>query len=410
MAGRSLRAMWCKVVAAGVAAIVVAGLSAGGAQAQVIRPQFWGLHAHDWGVMPTIPVGAANLASTGLTWRAIQTSESDFDWSRLDAQVEAAESHGVRPMLVLGSTPRFLSSRPGADDYYAYMPAQMGAWRAYVSAVAHRYGTRLDYQVWQEPNIVQNWQETPRDMARLTMVASRAIARATKGRAVVVAPSLPVRLWSQRKWMATYFKQSVGGKRVQAYVDAVAINPYPTLRGGPEESFQLMTSVRQQLAAIGVRKPLWTTEINYGVVGAHLGTVVHYSTAKQQAYVIRTFALSAAAKMQRTMWFGWFDFFEVAVNMTDPAGQVLAPGRSYEVVHGWLNGTDFRGCSVGKNGVWACVARAHHETRRIYWKVRGRAVLAVPRAVRRVEDQNGERVSGRKVAVTYRPVMVASRR
>ena len=51
----------------------------------------------------------------------------------------------------------------------------ISAWKAYVSQVAKRYGSRLDYQIWPEPNIIQNWQGTTRQMAQLTVVASKAI-------------------------------------------------------------------------------------------------------------------------------------------------------------------------------------------------------------------------------------------
>ena len=50
-----------------------------------------------------------------------------------------------------------------------------------------------------------------------------------------------------------------------------------------------MRSVRKQLAKIGVRKPFWNNEINYGVAGGGSPTTTTYSVDKQQAFVIRTY-------------------------------------------------------------------------------------------------------------------------
>jgi len=404
---RSLR-----VVAAVVLApvLALAGLlTSSCAYAQKITPQFWGLHAADWSAVPDdLPVGSANFTTVGTYWPAIQTGPSTFDWSRLDAQVAAARAHGAQPMIILGQTPKFFSPKPRRTDSTAYMPTSIGAWKSYVTKVAQRYGSRLDYQIWPEPNIVQNWQGTPRQMATLTMVASKAI-KGVNRRAKVVSPAVALRLSQQRKWMTAYFKQKVGGKGVAAYVDAIAIDPFPAQKGTPEDSYKVMTAARAQLAALRVRKPLWNNEINYGVAGGGAATRTRYPVAKQQSYVIRTYALSAAARAQRTYWLGWFHSPQLAINMADDNGRELAPGKSYEVVRSWLNGTSFVGCAKQKSGLWTCTAKkGRSEVRRIFWKPSGSAIITTPRSTKRVENQSGAQLTGRRIKVTFKPIMVAS--
>ena len=141
------------------------------------------------------------------------------------------------------------------------------AWKNYVTGFAERYGTRLDYQIWPEPNIIENWKGTPEQMATLTVVASKAITADAGKKATVVSPAVALRLKSQHKWTVTYFKQKVGGKRVHTFLDAIAIDPFPEQKGTPEDSYQIMRSVKKQLGKIGVRKPFWNNEINYGVAG-----------------------------------------------------------------------------------------------------------------------------------------------
>ena len=283
-----------------------------------------------------------------------------------------------------------------------------------MSRVADRYGTRLDYQIWPEPNIIQNWEGSPRQMAKLTMVASKAITKHAGRKAKVVSPAVALRLASQRRWTVKYFKQKVGGKRVHAYVDAVAIDPFPQEKGTPEGSYRIMRSMKKKLGRIGVRKPFWNNEINYGVAGGGDLSTTTYSTDEQQSFVIRTYVLSAAAKMQRTYWLGWNRIAGVAVHMTDSSGVPLQPSDSYRVVRSWLNGTNFKGCKKRRNGLWVCTTRASQtEVRRIYWKPSAGAVtIQTPASTTRVEDQEGVvylTPGARSISVNYRPIMVASR-
>jgi hypothetical protein len=383
------------------------------AQAQVIRPSFWGMHASDWTSSPTVPVGSANFTTAGTYWPDVETRRGRYDWTRLDQQVAAAEGVGARPMILLGQTPRFHSTRPGSADYADYMP-DVKAWRTYVAKVAQRYGARLDYQIWPEPNIEQNWKGSPRQMAKLTVVAATAIQAAAGKQAKVVSPAVALRLPDQRTWTVNYFKQSIGGTRVDRYLDAIAIDPFPEQKGTPEDSFSIMRSIRRQLARIGVRKPFWNNEINYGVAGGGATTRTIYSGDKQQSYVIRTYVLSAAARMQRTYWLGWFRSPELAVNMADSKGRALPPGRSYEAVRSWLNTTNLRGCAKKSSGLWVCTAtKGRSEVRRIYWNPSGRTAITTPRSTLRVENQEGgvsRRAGSRSIFVDYRPIMVASRR
>ncbi|MCD4523758.1 hypothetical protein [Nocardioides sp. cx-173] len=393
--------------------VLSTALVASPAHAQKITPAFFGMHDSDWTTAPGVPVGSANFTTTGTYWPYIETAPGIYDFSRLDAQVAAAEKAGAQPMIVLGQTPRFYSANPLSPDYTDYMP-NLAAWRAYVTAVAKRYKTRLDYQVWPEPNIIQNWQGSPAQMAQLTAVASQAIKGAAGKGAKVVSPAVALRLDSQQAWTVNYFKQSVGGKRVHTYLDAIAIDPFPLQKGTPEDSYAIMLSIKKQLARIGVKKPFWNNEINYGVAGGGATTRTRYPMAKQQAYVVRTYALSAAARMQRTYWLGWFASPELAINMADNKGRPLPPAKSYKVVRSWLLNTNFVGCSKSKNGVWMCTAKVgKKEVRRIYWKPTGRATVKTPASTKRVQNQSGgvkKRKGAYNVRVDFRPIMVASRK
>jgi len=404
-------------VPAVMAALVLSILAATPAQAQKIRPDYWGMHANNWHApyTPSVRFGAANFTTTGTYWRALETSPGEFEFARLDQQVAAAEARGAQPMIVLGQTPQFHSSRPDASDYYTYAPS-MTAWKRYVSKVASRYGSRLDYQIWPEPNIIQNWKASPRKLAQLTAAASKAITRHAR-KARVVGPAMTLRLKSQRSWMVKYYKQSIGGKRVHRYLDAIAIDTFPHLTGTPENSYALIRKAKKQLARAGVKKvPYWNNEINYGVEGGHETTPHSLTISKQQAYVVRTYALSAAAKMSRTYWLGWFSNDTMAINMAAPdmdstTNDALPPAKAYSTVRGWMNGSEFVGCKRNRSGLWTCTMKTRKQVRKIYWHPNRTKRVNAPRGTVRVENQTGAFL-GRKgrYRVGYRPIMVATKR
>lgn len=395
-----------------VPGLLLAGLLATSpAQAQRIKPSFWGMHSVWSAASPTVPVGSANLTLSATYWRQIETSNGVYNWTNLDRQVAAAEAIGAKPMILLGAEPQFHSSRPGAADYYA-APPDPAAWKRYVGQVAARYGSRLDYQIWPEPNIIQNWTGSVKQMAKLTVVAAKAIRKAAGKHAKIVSPAVALRLPSEQSWTKKYFKQKVGGKRVSQYVNAIAIDPFPLQSGTPEDSYALMKRITKKLAHIGVHTPIWNNEINYGVAGGHATTTTVYPMPVQQSYVIRTYVLSAAANMQRTYWLSWLPSRELGINMSNAQGTALPPATSYTVVRSWLNGTTFQGCTT-KHHVWTCTAKAKGEVRRIYWKTSGQAKIKTPASTKRVQNQDGAVTAGRgahKIAVDYRPIMVASKK
>lgn len=395
-----------------VPTLAFGGVLASPAQAQKIKPDFFGMHDFDWTSAPSVPVGSANLTTSGTYWTSVQPSAGTFDWTRLDAQVAGARRKGAQPMIVLGFSPTFASTKPGSDNPRVYMP-KLKLWKRYVSAVARRYGRNLDYQIWPEPNIGENWLGTPRQMAKLTAVASKAIDKHAGRRAKVVSPAVALRLEGQRQWMVKFFRQKIGGKPVHRYIDVVALDPFPALKGTPEDSLALVEQARRKLARLGVRKPLWNNEINYGIQGGGDATGVRYPAATQRAYVIRTFALMAAARVQRTYWLGWFSNDTLGVSMAEVGGKALPAGKAYSLVRKWLIRTDVERLRKLRNGVWMITAKkSRREVRRIYWKPRGQATVTTPRGTKRVVNQNGATVTKRSnkvLRVNKKPVLVVSR-
>ncbi|MDI6910892.1 hypothetical protein [Nocardioides sp.] len=328
------------------------------------------------GITPDVPIGALRLWDSGTSWRDLETRPGEFTWTTLDTALTTAAGIGARPLLVLGQTPTFHASRPREEAPYGAGAASMpdlAAWRRYVTAVAQRYGDRIDYQVWNEPNVIQYWTGTPEQMARLTLVASAAI-RNVVPRATIVAPSFPLRLPSQQAYFAAYWSLQSPRVDLAGAVDAVAVHLYPPADGLPEYQAALLAAARKVLSEHGIDLPVWNTEINFGLQGGPEPPPI--SAELQRAFLMRTYLLDAGLGLQRVYWYSW-NIGRIAntyLTEEDLTTETLA-GRSFDVVRDWLDGTRVDGCTLGDAapGVWECVAHRDGEVRTFWWKPRGPA-------------------------------------
>jgi hypothetical protein len=363
---------------------------------------------------PRATVGSIRLWDAGVAWNQIERSPGVYDFARLDEIVAAARAHGARPLLVLGQTPVFYAAHPSQVGAYGRGAPSMPnpvRWKQYVEKVAHRYGASIDYQVWNEPNVSGYWRGTPGQMATLTRIASQSLSKiATKAK--VVAPSFPVRLTTQRAWFAKFYAQRPGGRPVASWTDVVTVNPYPLAAGRPEASVTLLRAAKSILAARRVHKPIWNTEINYGLTG--LGTNArNISRAREAAYVIRTYVLSAANRVGRVYWYSW-DLHKLAsVEMTYSNNASLTKaGLAFKVSQNWLIGGRVRSCTADRRGTYTCTVTYAGGVRRIYWNPTHRVVIRTVGSATQQQTATGHatRVGGSKrVAVSYSPIMIRSR-
>ena len=381
-----------------------------------VTNRLFGMTDSDAASFPSSRPGAIRLWDSGVTWREIERSPGVFDFSRLDAAVNAARAKGSDVLLVLGQTPRFHAKRPNAASLNApgaSSPPKLTPWKRYVRKVALRYkGRGVDYQVWNEGNVPGFWSGTPANLAELTKVTWNVLNSADP-KAQVVSPAMATRLKSQQKWIDKFYSQRTGGARVGRWMDVVSLNLYPLTNDGPEASMALLSTTRSILRRYGVTKPIWNTEINYGLQIGGGGTAKDISAKKEAAFVARTYALNAANNVKRVYWYSW-DLQKLAnTRLTFANGSVTPAGKTYSVVKSWLQGTRALGCSRSGNGTYTCTFRYSDGVKRVYWNPSRKATVRTASSATRLYFQSGgdERVGGNKtIGVKFTPVMVRSRR
>jgi len=427
-----VRQLLTVVVVAVLAAALLPAAPAVAVRITVDRRLF-GLHDTDPTSMPLTSMGSIRLWDAGVTWRDIETSPGTYDFTRLDAIVAAAQARGVEVTLVLGMTPDFYG---GATSY----PSDPGAWTRYVTAVVTRYrsfnGTRgiHAYQVWNEANVKGYWTGSPVQMGELTRSTWNVVKPADRG-ALVVGPALAVRIAEQTRGLGQYYyariRSANGYIPVWRFLDVISLNLYPLDRygsklGTPETSMSLLAKAKEDMQLRGVpvsgkrAKPIWNTEINYGLATGGTGASTTLSSERQAAYVLRTYLLNAARGVRRVHWYVWD---RPAIGNTkmlgaDAATPTLA-GKAFGLAQSWmLNGTlvgaskTAQPCAKDRAGTYTCVIAYAGGVKRVYWNPSRSVKLKAARDATFKVGVYGMRTavkSGATLRVDYRPLMVRSK-
>ncbi len=419
------RLRWCSVIASLLLLMSASpppGLANPAQAGTSVRPALFGMHDDDPTSWPGTPIGSLRLWDSGTTWRDLEPVPGHFAFARLDAAVATALTHDARVTLVLGQTPAAhvaLTARPsgplefgGADA--SRMP-DLRPWRRYVRTVAERYAGRIDsLQVWNEANILGFWSGTARQMAQLTHAARTVVDRVNRRQGTrlrLVAPSFVAR--TNTRPIDRFWRQTVDGRTMNDLVDAVALSLYPAADGGPEESIQRLDRIREViLDRRRVTKPLWNTEINYGLVsGGSADPVLELGEERQAAYVIRTYLLNASAGVRRVFWYGWRQRGNVNTVLS-VAGQPTLAGRAVGRTQRWTEGSRLIGCRIlgagSRAGTHVCRLEDRNGVKRVYWHPSRSVRLRLPPGATWRRDIRGARtwVRGHRITVDFRPTLV----
>ena len=392
-----------------VAACLSVAVPASAAQVERVEPELFGMDLIQ-ATSPLAPLESTPTVRFIVRWSTVERSPGLYDWSKTDAQLQTAQQHHSRPLLTLYSTPTFYGV--GSTDGPAEVRApKLSAYRAFVRALAERYGDRVDYQLWAEMNVPGNYMGTPLHMAKMAKIASQEVHRYAIG-AQVVAPQGPIRFRENREWFRAFWSERVGGRPVAKWVDVASLSGFPLPRHGPEKGLRLVKVLDRMTTAQGFEGPIWIVEINYDVNGPR--ATVPISMDQQVANVVKTYVLNASIGTQRVYWHYWSTPVKnMNTAMLTADKQVAPPGKAFGVIQPWLIGTSAEGCAITRNGdLYSCLFTSKRLERRVMWSVSGRKrSVAVPDRTKRMFFADGtvRRLdSPKRVRVGLVPVMVES--
>ena len=355
------------LVATAAAVALLAGVTPAVAHAEAyVDHRNFGLHVPQLadGVVPTVSYGSVRLWDAGVSWGQVEQRRGQYWWVGLDHAVQAANAQNAQILYVLGSTPTWAASDRSQGTYpnrgAASNPRYLSDWRRWVTAVVTRYGPSIEaYQIWNEANLATFWQGTPRQLARLTLEAQRIIRRLDPT-AEVVAASSTVRLRSAfDRFFPAYLREL---RRVGWPVDVFAIHTY-----GPSTATPALRATYVRLARAELRdarapsRPLWDTEVNYGIKGpGSRYPDKDIGGTKAAIYVSQTYLDSVRLGLARTYWYSWSprkNLLGITMNTGYPGA------TAYQATHGWLadalvdcRSKHVRICRIDRGGVLSMVA------------------------------------------------------
>lgn len=388
-------------------AVLIAGV-APSANAERVRPELFGMDLIQ-SIAPPAPSVSTPTMRFIINWSEVERSPGLFDWSYVDARMDLARQRGSTPLFTLYGTPAFYAvGAPGEPSLVR--PPRLSAYRTFVRALAERYGSEADYQVFAEMNCPCNYAGTPRRMAKMARIASQEVRLHAPG-ALVVAPHGPIRYASNRDWFRAFWGERVGGKPVAEWVDVATLSGFPLPRHGPEKGIGLVKALRRIAAKQGFSGPIWIVEMNYDVNGPR--ATVPISIDRQVANVVKTYVLNASIGTERVYWHYWSaPVVNMSTAMITSDNEIAPPGKAFDVIQPWLVGTRAKGCTITRDDLYSCLFTTKRAERRVIWTTSGRpARVLVPERTKRAFSADGtvRQVGARnRLRVGLVPVMIES--
>ena len=397
-----------------LAVVVAAGLFAvpTTAQAKTVDPEAFGMHVFSLGagVTPTVSVKSVRLWDAGVRWDQINPKKGRYYWAALDRAVSAAEAAGATEILyVLGSTPSWAASTFSDVDLYgpgtASYPKKSKYYLRFTKKVVKRYKGRItSYQIWNEANTLSFYNGGKYDgwikLAKLTKKASKTIRSIDRKADIVAASStvIPVASFQTESFFYRYLREL---KKRNVKFDAVSVHLYPVNpKQGPDARVASISAVRRVMKRVGLKKPLWDTEVNYGDRRDPARLVVP-KPKKAATYVSRTYLDSARYGVARTFWYGW-DINTLGISLSQPDGSPTRAGRAYLNTRDWMLAGSWKGCKT-KGKVTTCKVG---KTKILY--ASKKKTVKRPSGVKQVCKLTGKcSAAGSKIKVSSAPIRLS---
>jgi hypothetical protein len=256
----------------------------------------FGIHAPvDWGT-PGVRTSWVRLWDAGVSWAQMQPTQGKIDFSKLRASIDEAERNGARVLYVLGDTPGWANGgRAGS-----FAPTSNDSALSFIRALKAEFGTRIGaYEVWNEGNLPTYWTGSQQQLADLT----KGIKDAIGGTSMVLAASTTTR--ATNAFVTNYGDYLDALKALNWPVDGYTVHSYPIASAGPVERVNELGQFKTMLALRGAPvKPIWDTELNYGLAGLGEG-VRRIDDVTGAAYIAQSYIQSIQYGIDSTFWYMW---------------------------------------------------------------------------------------------------------
>jgi hypothetical protein len=367
------------------------------------------LQPQDW---PTIPVGALGKL-TGALWPYVEPTKGQYNWSRIDAFVDAATAHGIGVMYSNDGIPQWAAAdsstcftQPYFGTYCSGAVANLQDWDDFVTALVTRYKGRIQiYELWNEPE--HSYSGTMTQLVAM-MQDEHDIIRTLDPAASILSPSMVSQGYP---YLDSYF--ATGGS---TDIDAIAIHTYPDPTNDVAESVtqSITITIKTVMDKYGLSsKPIWGTEGSWGPQSA--GDITDPNL--RAAFTARENLLAWSIGISRFYWYAWDspDVGTLWSTTSVPTQSAVA----YEQVIKWMSGaTMTQPCSPDSGGtpyhaIYTCaLTRSGGYAALAVWNTDGSSTYVVPAQYLHYLDLQGNVApvpSNHQVPIGLKPILFENR-
>jgi Glycosyl hydrolase catalytic core len=259
-----------------------------------------------WPAVPGGPLSFAILRfwDTGVTWKDIETSAGVYNFTRLDQQINLGISHGTSEFIyALGKTPAFYGG--GADG--ATPPTDNTKAAAFASAFINHVratfpGITIDWEHWNEPNLLQFWNGTAAQLLAL----NRAVYAVLHPLGIKILSPSGSGSVAIGNFILSYLTACAGNFPF----DVFAYHAY--LHDGqrtPNSGLaQIINDIKVKKNTFGISAmPIWFTEGSWGTDSEYPnGTNPPGLTDTEQAtYLTSMYSIDKASGIEVFCWYSW---------------------------------------------------------------------------------------------------------
>ncbi len=220
-------------------------------------------------------------------WSTIETTKGKYDFRHYESLVNDLERANIRPYFILDYGNAYYQkgglTDPAAQDAFARFAG---------AAVKHFRGKGIIWEVWNEPNILPFWAPKP-DVDAYVQLAKKTVKEIRKAdpSAWVVGPATSGFDWE--------FLEAVFAAGLLEDFDAISVHPYRP--GSPETVWEDYAKLDSMMEFFGRRRPILSGEWGYSTFNRGV------SEQRQASFLMRMWALNAAAKVPISIFYDWRD-------------------------------------------------------------------------------------------------------
>jgi hypothetical protein len=324
--------------------------------------------------------GSERLWATETTWNDLNcptcttpgSGAGVYDFTNLDTVLTTSINNGQTDFIyTFGVVPPWASSNPtdqtcvtnnspaGSCDPPIDVDTTDADWKNFVTAIT-AHNKSLGYpihtwEVWNEPNILTEWNGTPAQMARMAQDAYT-IIKASDPTAMVTTPTPGNDGTGQniKSWELPYLSAVAALSPGNPLADIVTFHGYADVSQGTQPESEsnnlrdLNVAISQSPFPSLANSPLWNTEGSWNNDVDSSGAPLDPGT--EAAYVARLYLLQWPLGIARFYWFQYGN--DQNGTLTSGSGLNEA-GVAYGQVYDWMVGNTSTGCT-NSGSIYTC--------------------------------------------------------